>query len=324
MPGTAGSPEPSIHQLRLFLTLSEELHFGRAAARLYMTQPALSRQIRDLEKRLGVALFCRDSRTVGLTDAGRALVAEARAVLEAMERLRVRAGQWGRNLTGRVVIGMIGAESAMPHTHAVLERLRARHPGLTVEVRNLDFAEQAQLLTGGVDVAFLRPPVPPTVELLELATEPRVACLPVDDPLSDRSAVLLADLADRVFVDVPPEAPREWWDFWTANPRPDGTRVRYGPVAHDMEALLLAVARGEGMCFLPAAARSLFPRPGVRYLAVADLPPCASVLGWLAEHRDRPVVRAVREAAVEAMAAEERSDTRPDGPRGDDRGALGR
>jgi DNA-binding transcriptional LysR family regulator len=304
VPESVGSAEPSTHQLRLFLVLSEELHFGRAAARLFMTQSALSRQIQDLEKRLGVLLFARDSRTVRLTDAGSALTVEARATVEAMALLRVRAGQWARTLTGHVVVGTIGAEAAMPYTSAILERLGDLHPGITVEVRSLNFTEHLhQLLSGDVDVAFLRPPVPPAIELLELATEPRVACLAAGDPLADRSEICLADLADRVFMDVPPEVPRVWWDFWAVDPRPDGTRVRYGPVVSDMEGLLLSVARGEGMCFLPAAARDFFPRPGVRYVDVVDLSPSVSALGWPAQRRLRPGVQAVREAAAAVMAA---------------------
>ncbi|MEU9349739.1 LysR substrate-binding domain-containing protein [Streptomyces griseoloalbus] len=304
VPDALGPAEPSIHQLRLFLALSEELHFGRAAARLHMTQSAMSRQIRELERRLGVPLFSRDSRTVSLTDAGSALTAEARATVEAMGRLRVRADQWARTLAGHVVVGTIGAEAAMPYTHAILERLRARHPRITVEIRSLNFAEHlAQLLSGDLDVAFLRPPVPPVIELMELASEPRVACLAAGDPLAGRAELRLADLGDRAFVDVPPEVPRLWWDFWAVDPRPDGTPVRYGPVVSDMEGLLLAVARGEGMCFLPAAARDLFPRPGVRYVDVVDLSPSTSALGWLAQHRDRPGVQAMRAAAAAAMAA---------------------
>ncbi|MET7731866.1 LysR substrate-binding domain-containing protein [Streptomyces sp. NPDC005402] len=304
MPEPEGTAEPSLHQLRLFLALGEELHYGRAAARLHITQPTLSRQIQELERRLGVPLFSRDSRSVTLTDAGRALSEEARATVESMGRLRARAGQWARTLSAHVVVGTVGAEAAMPYTHAVLEHLRTLHPALTVEIRTLGFAEHlVQLLSGDIDVAFLRPPVPAGVELLELATEPRIACLPANDPLTKRPELFLADLGERVFVDVPPEVPRVWWDFWAVDPRPDGRRVRYGPVVSDMEGLLHTVATGQGMCFLPAAARELFPRPGVRYVDVVDLSPSVSALGWTAEHRDRPAVRAVREAATAAMAA---------------------
>lgn len=151
-----------------------------------------SRRCGVVSKRLGVPLFSRDSRSVTLTDAGCALTEEARATVETMGRLRARAGQWARTLSAHVVVGTVGAEAAMPYTHAVLEHLRTLHPALTVEIRTLGFAEHlVRLLSGDIDVAFLRPPVPAGVELLELATEPRIACLPADDPLALRRELSL-------------------------------------------------------------------------------------------------------------------------------------
>ncbi|MTE17693.1 LysR family transcriptional regulator [Streptomyces sp. TRM43335] len=292
------STEPSIHQLRLFLALSEELHFGHAAARLFITQSALSQQIRNLEKRLGVALFERSSRTVALTAAGRALLPEVRAAVEAMVRLRRAATAQRRHLSGRLRVGTIGAEAAMPHARAVLRALHRRHPHLEVEVLGLNFVDQLDALyRREADVAFLRPPVPDGIEVHHLATEPRVACLPSGDPLTARPRITLDQLAGYPVVDVPPRVPRVWWDFWAVDPRPDGTPVRYGPVAADLEALLHTVAQGEAMAFLPAAARDLFRRPGVDYVDVDGLPPCTSALAWVAEHRDNPAVTAVRQAA---------------------------
>ncbi|MGY1455583.1 LysR family transcriptional regulator [Streptomyces sp. SS8] len=292
------SAEPSIHQLRLFLVLSEELHFGQAAARLFITQSALSQQIRSLEKRLGVALFERSSRAVALTEAGRALLPEVRAAVAAMARLRRAADAQGRHLSGRVRVGTVGAEAAMPHTRAVLRALRRRHPRLEVEVLGVNFVDQwGALYRREVDVVFLRPPVPDGIEVHHLAAEPRVACLPGDDPLAARPRITLDRLAGYPVVDVPPQVPRVWWDFWAVDPRPDGSPVRYGPAAADLEALLHIVAQGEAMAFLPAAARDLFHRPGVRYTDVEDLPPCTSALAWAAEHRDSPAVATVRQAA---------------------------
>ncbi|WP_344630105.1 LysR family transcriptional regulator [Streptomyces glaucosporus] len=292
------SAEPSIHQLRLFLVLSEELHFGHAAARLFITQSALSQQIRSLEKRLGVALFERSSRAVALTPAGRALLPEIRAAIEAVERLRRTADAQRRHLSGRVRVGTVGAEAAMPHTRAVLQALRRRHPRLEVEILGLNFVDQlGALYRREADVVFLRPPVPGDIEVHHLATEPRVACLPGDDPLAALPRLTLDRLSGYPVVDVPPRVPRVWWDFWAVDPRPDNTPVRYGPVAADLEALLHIVAQGEAMAFLPAVARDLFRRPGVGYVDVEDLPPCTSALAWAAEHRDDPAVAAVRQAA---------------------------
>ena len=296
--------EPSPHQLRLFAMLAEELHFGRAAARLFMTQPAFSQQIRALEQRLGVPLVERSSRAVELTAAGRALLPEARTVVDAMARVRQVADIHAREVVGHLSVGSIGAEAAMLYARAVLGRLRERHPGLTVEMRTLNFLDHIDALNRDeVDVVFLRPPVPPGIQTLHLATEPRVAVLSAADPLAARSRITLAQLAGYPVADVPPGVSRIWWDFWAVDPRPDGSPVRYGPVVADVEALLHAVSTGQAMCFLPAAARDLFPRPGVAYLEVADLSPSTSALAWAAKNRDRPTVTAARHAAEQVVAA---------------------
>ncbi|GGT51800.1 LysR family transcriptional regulator [Streptomyces variabilis] len=289
---------PSAHQLRLFVALAEELHFSRAAARLFITQSALSQQIKDLERRLGVQLFDRSSRTVTLTPQGRVLLADARGVVAAMDRLSHSASTQARRLSGRLVVGTVGAEAAMPYTRAVLSLLHTRHPQVQIDVRSLHLADHFDaLFRHDVDVVFLRPPVPDGIEVQHLATEDRLACLPASDPLAERSRITLAQLADRPVIDVPPQVPRVWWDFWAVDPRPGDTPVRYGPVASDVEGLLHLVARGEGMCFLPAAARDLFPRPGVSYVEVTDLPPSTAGLAWLRSNRTEPLIKAVAGAA---------------------------
>ncbi|WP_435232631.1 LysR family transcriptional regulator [Streptomyces althioticus] len=289
---------PSAHQLRLFVALSEELHFSRAAARLFITQSALSQQIKDLERRLGVQLFDRSGRTVTLMPQGEVLLADARGVVTAMDRLSHSASTQARRLSGRLVVGTVGAEAAMPYTRAVLSLLHERHTRVQTDVRSLHFADHFDaLFRHDIDVAFLRPPVPDGIEVQQLATEARLACLPASDPLADRPRITLAQLADRPVIDVPPQVPRVWWNFWAVDPRPGDIPVRYGPVASDMEGLLHLVAQGEGMCFLPAAARDLFPRPGVRYVEVTDLPPSTAGLAWLRSNRTEPLIEAVADAA---------------------------
>jgi DNA-binding transcriptional LysR family regulator len=299
--GVPVSKEPSIHQLRLYLALSEELHFGRAAARLFITQPALSQQIRELEKRLGVRVVERTSRTLTLTDAGQALLPEARAAVTAVDRLRRVADAQLRQISRRLVVGTMGAEASMAHTRAVLALLQERHPGTSVQLVNLGFGDHmAALAQQEADVVFLRPPVTDDIELHHLATEPRVACLSARHPLAVLPRLTLAQLAGVPVVDMPEQVPRLWWDFWAADPRPDGSRVRYGPVVTDMESLLHTVAAGEAMCFLPKAAREYFPRPGIRYIDVADLIPSTSALAWLRRRRSEITIKAIRQAAQEA------------------------
>lgn len=293
--------DPSTHQLRLFLVLARELHFGRAAERLFMTQPSLSRQIRLLENRLGVALLDRTSRSVRLTPAGRELLPEAESVVAAMSRLRGRASEQARQVRGRLVIGFVAAEAAMPYTHAILDDLTRHHPGISVELRMIPFGEQVdRLADDDVDAAFLRPPLPPPLRTMPLAVERRVLCVPTSDALAGLAterAITLADLAGHRMVDMPASASRLWWDDWTVNPRPDGSAVRFGPVVADIEGLLSAVARGQAISFLPEAARRLYPRPGIRYVDVTDVPLSTAALAWMPGRHERPTVAALLEAA---------------------------
>ena len=305
---TAGS-DPSVHQLRLFLALAEELHFGRAARRMYISQPAFSRQITALERRMGIGLLERSTRRVELTPAGRAVLPVARASVEAADRLRQAVALQARRVSGRLRVGFVWAEAAMPYTHRILAEFRARHPECAVELYGLDFARQIDALTeGDVDAAFLRPPLPSGIRTLQLATEQRVVCLPAGDPLlSQGRPVVLGDLAERVCVDVAGESVRRWWDHWTVNPRPDGSPVRYGPVVTDLESLLLAVAQGAGVALLPAAARELYPRPGLAYADVVDLPPVAAALAWLPARRECRQVAALCGAARAVLSGEQES-----------------
>lgn len=296
--GADGQRDPSTHQLRTFLAAAKELHFGRAAARMQMTQPALSKQIRALEERLAVELFERNSRAVTLTAPGQELVAEAEQVVGAMRRLRQRVCLSARDVRGRLVVGFAAWEGAMPHTHLVLDALHERHPGIDVELRALTFADQFDAPAGReVDAAFLRLPLPKGLQRLPLAVEPRLACLPATDPLATAGPITLERLRDRPVIDMPARTPRAWRDDWGVDPRPDGSPVRYGPIAPDLETLLHIVGRGHGMCFLPAAVSRLYPRPGVAYVEVTDLPSSTAVLAWSPANRERPTVAALREAA---------------------------
>lgn len=293
---------PSVHQLRLLLVVAEELHFGRAAARMFISQPALSQQIQALEERLGVSLIERGAGGVRLTPAGRAVAEESRAVVEGLDRLLRVADSHAGAITGRLRVGSLGAEAAMPHAGAVLARLRDHHPHLEVEVRNLGFIQQFDSLTDGeVDAAFLRGPLPSGFQSCRLATEPRVVCLAADDPLAGAGTLTLAQLGDRVLVDMPRGVPRAWWDHLTVNPRPDGTPVRFGPVVRDTEAMVLAVLQKRAITFLPASARRLYPRPGLVYVDVPELGESVSFLAWLPANRDLPAVRALRAAARSAQ-----------------------
>ena len=229
---------------------------------------------------------------------------EIRSVVTAMTRLTQAAVLQEREVSGHLVLAAVGGEAAMPYTHAILTRLRTEYPHITFEMRSVNLTGQFEaLLQDEVDAAFLRLPLPPGLQTLHLATEPRVVCLAADDPLVGQEPITLAQLAGHLRLDVPPGVPRVWWDFWTENPGPDGRPVRYGAVVADLEAMLLAVARGQGIVFLPAAAGYLYPRPGVAYVQVAELAPSTAVLAWLPANRTRPTVAALRQAAHHVAGA---------------------
>ncbi|MFE6737680.1 LysR family transcriptional regulator [Streptomyces tubercidicus] len=293
-----GGSEPSVHQLRLFLILAEELHFGRAASRLFMSQPAFSKQIGVLERRLGIRLVERTSRAVELTPSGQALLPQARAVTEAMAGLCHVAEVRSRENSGRIVVGTLAAEPAMPHTRFILDELHKHRPHLAIEMRSLNFINQYEALASGeVDVAFLRPPAPSGIQAHQLTEEPRLVCLPDDDPLAVQERLSLADLSDRTMVTMPPESPQEWRDFWAIDPRPNGIPIRFGPLAIDVEGVLQAIARKQAIGFLPASARDFYPRPGTVYRDLVDAPPCTMALTWFARNRDRPHVALMRKIA---------------------------
>lgn len=296
--------DPTAHQLRLLLVLAEELHFGRAASRLYLTQPALSQQIRALEHRLGVELFVRTSRRVELTKHGQSLLPYAKAVVDASDALRAAARRAAS--PSRLRLGVCESFGALTPTRQVIAKLSERHPELGPDVRVADdFTEQLAMLTDGViDAAFVYLPVPEGLTAHVLRTEPRLVCMAVSDPLSQRKSVTLADLADRPMVSLGSDTFRVGRDYWAHDPRPDGARVRY--TDHQVtrfESLLSAVSLGNAIAFVPAAAMTLYPRPDLRYLPVDDLPGCAFGVVWHSSDHDKPKIAALEDVAHRVRTA---------------------
>ncbi|GHC45357.1 LysR family transcriptional regulator [Streptomyces cinnamoneus] len=273
--------DPSPHQLRLLLALAEELHFGRAARRLFVSQPAFSRQIRALEEHLGVSLVERSTRRVELTPAGEALLPQARAVVEAVDEL-LRAAEAVAHPAAqdRVVIGSY--ISALPALRILLDELRGRHSGPDVEWRAVDNIAQVRApLDGEVDAVICYGPMPADFETLRLGSEARFACIPETHPLAERESVTLADLADLPVIGYSPHVRREYREFWAADPRPDGTPVRYSDhIATTLEDCVSLASLGHGTRFITESTLALMPRPGVRFVPVTDLPPCTALLAW--------------------------------------------
>ncbi|MFJ9408793.1 LysR family transcriptional regulator [Streptomyces sp. NPDC101393] len=293
-----GVDDPTVHQLRSLLTLAEELHFGRAAARLYLTQPALSQQIRNLEHRLGVKLFTRTSRRVEVTPMGHALLPLVKNAVGATDELRDAARSSFAGKDGQTLrLGLTDCAAALASTRRVIAALTTLYPGLELDFRVVDLVEQATALAAGqIDAAFVYLPVPEGFHVQPLTTEPRVVCISASDPLAQRSSVQLAELADHAVAGLTPEVSLAGREFWAIDPRPDGSPVRYTDHhVSRVESLLSAVSFDGAIAFLPAAAAELYPRPDVRYLPVDDLAPCTFGVVWPVSDHGNPSIVALED-----------------------------
>lgn len=266
-----------LRRLRYFVAVAEEMHFGRAAERLYVAQPALSRQVQKLEEDLGVALLVRTSRRVELTDAGRELLTEGRALLSAALAVQRRVRRAAEGRPGLIVGFFIGD----PVTPAVRAFAAAR-PDVVVDMIRIYWSDQAEVLADGrADVAFLHLPVDEAgLELAPLYDVPRVALLARDHPLAQRSELAIADLADEPVI-LHSGASRAWEEFHNTDPRPDGSHPTPGPIVGNIEEKLELVAAGRAISFLPvSAAAAITLKPDVAVVPVTDIAPTRVCLAW--------------------------------------------
>ena len=173
-----------LRHLRYFVTVAEELHFGRAARKLHISQPPLSMQIRALENELGVTLLNRTQRHVSLTEAGAALLGEARHVLARVEQAVLVTKRAGRGEIGELAIGFISVAdyNVLP---VVLREFRRRFPLVRLTLReSTTDAQIGDLLAGRIDVGFVLPPInEPSLETAPILREPLIAALPEKHPL---------------------------------------------------------------------------------------------------------------------------------------------
>ncbi|MEU7043942.1 LysR family transcriptional regulator [Streptomyces varsoviensis] len=258
-----------------FTAVAEHANFGRAAAALHVAQPSLSRRIQRLEEHLGVRLFDRTPQGSRLTEAGRAFLPQAQALLQAAHRAELTARDAGapREFT-------IGYVEDLVITHAV-RRLRQRHPAARIRTRYLEWNDARALTDRRVDALVARAPLPfPTdrLRLAELWSEPRVLVVPAGHRLAGRESVTVEDLAEEVFPQCPSAVP-EWSDFARLEPRPDGTPARSAPIDYEaFEDKLDLAAEGQMVLILAAGDRRPRLRPGLTTVPIEDIAPVSVVL----------------------------------------------
>jgi DNA-binding transcriptional LysR family regulator len=199
-----------LRQLATFVAVAEEASFTRAADRLHVVQSAVSAGVRKLEQELGAMLFHRSTHRVELTDAGRALLPEARATLAAAQAARDAVDEARGGLRGTVVVGTMQAQGMRAiDLVGVLAAFGAEHPGVEVRIRHAGGSTEmaVEVRDGRLDLAFVALPGdgPPGTELVPLACEPIMLAVPVGHPLAGRADIALAALRDETLVDLPPE-----------------------------------------------------------------------------------------------------------------------
>jgi DNA-binding transcriptional LysR family regulator len=288
-----------LRHLRAFTAVAEELHFGRAAARLHIAQPPLSQQIKHLERELGVQLLERTTRRVRLTNAGLVFLEHARRVLAEADRARESVLLTEHGERGEIRVGLTGAT-----TWRLLPRMtrayRARYPLVRLELHPSVFsgAQFSALLDGGIDVGLLRAPVPPPLASRTLLDEELVAVLPDEHPLAERAIVPLADLAEENFVSYPDRLGSNLREVAMRACAEVGFWPRVVQEAQDTYTVVALVAAAVGVALLPASAEWLhFEGVAFRPVTGADLRvPVA--LTWRAAD-DSPVL-----AGFLAVAAE--------------------
>ena len=275
-------------ELRYFVAVAEELHFGRAAQRLGIAQPPLSRAIRQLERRLGVALLERTSRAVSLTEPGSVLLREGRAALDAVDAADRRTRRAALAATGQpalVLVTKAGASSEL--LSKLLEAYAAEPDSVTVDVLLCGIGEQERLLRDGrADVALLHRPFDSTAgfDTEELCTEGQVVVLPAGHPLTGQPRLRMADVA------ALPGLPRPRW------PATDGTYPEGpGPQARDNTQLFQLIALGRASAVLPESCRANL-RSDLAAVPLLDAPTVTTVIAWPPQSRSRALAGLVRSA----------------------------
>ncbi|WP_204075394.1 LysR family transcriptional regulator [Planotetraspora phitsanulokensis] len=291
------------HELEAFLTLAEELHFGRTADRLHVSTARISQTIAKLERRTGVPLFTRTSRRVELTAVGRRLYEEIRPAWNQITTAFERAIDIGRGLTGTLSVAFVGAAGGQLLAGAA-ELFRRRRPDCDVRLREAQLADSMPWLRDGeVDLVLGTFPVdePGIVSGPVLVSEARMLAVPSQHPFARRTSVSLEDLAKVKLLQLPDTLPASLREDWTPRTTPGGRPIDPGPSAATFNEMLTLIGAGRGAFTVGAQARRYYARPDVAYVPISDASPLRWGLFWRADGATARV-RAFAQAAHDLLA----------------------
>ncbi|MGW3134013.1 LysR family transcriptional regulator [Streptomyces sp. NPDC001123] len=270
-----------IRDLRYFVAIAEELNFTRAAERLLVSQPALSKQIRHLEERMRVRLFDRSRQAVSLTPAGQALLPGAREIIQQWEEAQRAVSDAAAAAAAVLTIGVSTSIG-----RGLLQRARAhfaqRRPDWRVQVRQINWEDATAGLAGGaVDVALVWLPVPnqDTFNIQVLVREPRWVAVRKDHRLADSREVAFAELVHEPFLALP-ESAGPLRDYWLALAARDGRPARIGAVVSNADETFAAIEEGSGIVLLAAGNARIYQRPDIVTVPVRGLSAAELALAW--------------------------------------------
>lgn len=298
-----------LNQLRCFVTVAEELHFGRAAVRLNMTQPPLSRQIQVLEHIIDAPLLERTSRSVRLTPAGRSFLPEARRILKLAESASQVARRIALGKTGSLKIGFTAA-AAYGFLPELVAACRARLPEVDFSLKEMVSGDQFEALTSGqIDAGLLRPPIArPELTSRRVVAEPLLAAIPKKHPLANAENITIKDFDNLPFVMYSPYESRYFHDLLVALFTRADILPRYVQHLSQIHSILAMVRAGLGLAIVPAAAAGLkISDVRLRPLKLRTRVPVELFMVWRRDNED-PLLAALVKIAGELSSAEAMED----------------
>lgn len=273
-----------LRHLRYFVAVGEEQHYGRAAERLRLAQPALSRQIQDLETEIGFQLFDRLPRGVRLSAAGQMFLEEARLILQHVNEATIRAGRVARGLAGTLRVGFTESASWHGVVPDSFRQFRQRQPSAELQLSPLSSLEQVQAVRSGrLDAGFVfnMPKTDPELDQIQVALQKLVLAVPKGHPLTKSKSLRLRDLTDADFVWFPRRQSPAYYDrLMQACSRGGLKAPRIVQEAADQATLLALVACRLGVAFVTDATRWRCPKEVVLRPIVDLQLPIAFSLVW--------------------------------------------
>ena len=280
-----------LRQLECFFVVAQELHFGRAAERLYMGQSSVSEAIRSLEKTVGGPLFERSSRRVALTPLGEVLQEGAESAFISIKTSIKDCKRLAAGEQRKLRFGFLGGGLYELHQPLVAE-FTALFPSVELDFVELSFVDHFSAVAyGSVDVAFCRLPLgaPGLTHGPMLMEDRRMLCVPNDHPLASREFVDGEALAgERLVKMVPGAVSQEWRDFHLPHRTPAGAPIGEGPAVRTLREAMAAVTGKQALMMLTKRAASYYPTPGISLVEI-DLPSISSSLVWRRDD-NRPII----------------------------------